>query len=124
MSPSRQTSAAAIGVSHHKCQGGAHRADEKKCILHFAAAALDERTFSLNGRVIVCRAEISLEEFADVRGVGFPWELLLNTISFHRSFVTDLIASFFVFLMITFFFARLKIILEAHFYVFYNKRKA
>ncbi|KAM0724757.1 hypothetical protein ACS0PU_009141 [Formica fusca] len=49
-----------------------HRAGKKKCILRFAAAALDERTFSSNGRVIVCRAEISLEEFAAVCGVGFP----------------------------------------------------
>lgn len=86
MSPSRQTSAAAIGVSHHKCQG---RAGKKKCILRFAAAALDERTFSSNGRVIVCRAEISREEFADVRGAGFPVRIafkcyLLSTFFRHR----------------------------------------
>lgn len=71
MSPPRQTSAAAIGVSHHKCQGGASRWQEK-CILRFAAVVLDERTFSSNGRVIVCRAEISLEEFAGVHDVGLP----------------------------------------------------
>lgn len=71
MSPLRQTSAAAIGVSHHKCQGGASRRQEQ-CILRFAAAALAERAFSSNGRVIVRRAEISPEEFARARSARLP----------------------------------------------------
>lgn len=87
MSPPRQTSAAAIGVSRHKCQSERFAPGKKRVHLTFRCCrALDERTFSPNGRVIVCRTEISLEEFADVHGVGFSRIALKIPPSSCRSF--------------------------------------